>query len=148
MHLLGITQHPTGEWILNALRSAPMDGMPLATRKYWIHDNDGKYPRKRMQQLLSDRGMESTPTIPYTPDMNAYAERFIRSIREECFDSIIFMTEAMLLEATTTYFQHYNSERPHQGIGNVPVSPWVPGTGEIICDTQMHGLLKSFRRAA
>jgi hypothetical protein len=46
-------------------------------------------------------------------------------------------------------FQHYNSVRPHQGIGNIPIGPWeARTTGNIVCDTQLHGLLKSFRRAA
>jgi transposase InsO family protein len=148
VHVLGITEHPTGLWILNALRSATMDGMPLAKRTYWVHDNDGKYPKKRMRQLLLDRGLQSVPICPYTPDMNAYAERFVCSIREECFDHIIFINDAMLSEATTTYFQHYNTVRPHQGIGNVTIGPWETKTeGEIVCDTQLYGLLKSFRRA-
>jgi len=41
-----------------------------------------------------------------------------------------------------------NTERPHQGIGNIKIGPWMPGTGDIVCDTQLDGLLKSFRRAA
>jgi len=148
VHLLGITEHPTGDWIHNALRSATMDGMPLAKRKYWIHDNDGKYPRKRMQEMFRQRGIKSVPTCPYTPDMNAYAERFVRSVHEECTDHLIFLNDDLLRNATTTYFQHYNTERPHQGIGNIPIGPWTPGTGDIVCDTQSDGLLKSFRRAA
>jgi transposase InsO family protein len=149
VHLLGITEHPTGDWILNAIRSQTMDDMPLAKRKYWVHDNDKKYPKKRMQQLLKDRGLKSVPICPYVPDMNAYAERFVRSVHEECFDHIIFMNDDMLSEAATTYFQHYNTVRPHQGIGNIPIGAWeAKTTGEIVCDTQLHGLLKSFRRAA
>jgi transposase InsO family protein len=149
VHLLGITEHPNATWILNALRSATMDGMPLSKRNYWVHDNDGKYPKKRLRTLLHERGLKSVPICPYTPDMNAYAERFVRSIREECFDHIIFMNDAMLSEATTTYFSHYNTVRPHQGIDNVTIGPWEARTeGEIVCDTQLHGLLKSFRRAA
>ena len=149
VHLLGITEHPNADWVLNALRASTMDGMPLAKRKYWVHDNDGKFPKKRMRQLLKDRGLKSVPICPYVPDMNAYSERFVRSVHEECFDHMIFMNDAMLSKAATTYFQHYNSERPHQGIGNVTIGPWeARTTGDIVCDTQLHGLLKSFRRAA
>ena len=98
--------------------------MPLSKRKYWVHDNDKKYPRKRLQQLLNHRGLKSVPICPYTPDMNAYAERFVRSVQEECFDYIIFMNDDMLSETATTYFHHYNQKRPHQGIGNVTIGPW------------------------
>ena len=59
------------------------------------------------------------------------------------------MNDDMLIEAATEYFQHYNQERPHQGIGNVTIGPWeVRSEGEIVCETKLHGLLKSFRRAA
>jgi putative transposase len=148
VHVLGICEKPTHDWILNVLRSATAEGSPLATRKYWLHDNDVKYPRKRMQQLLKNRGMKSVPTIPYTPDMNAYAERFVRSMREECLDHIIFMDDAMLENAVAMYIRHYNTERPHQGIGNIPIGPWACGTSKLVCDRHLDGLLTSFRRAA
>lgn len=77
-----------------------------------------------------------------TPDMNAYIERFNKSIEEECLNHIVYLSEEHLRNYAVGYLAHYNDSRPHQGIGNVPIGPWQVGTGTL------HGLLKSFRRAA
>jgi len=61
---------------------------------------------------------------------------------------MIFLSEDRLRHAAVEYIWHSNTERPHQGIGNVTVGPWQTGTGEIVCDQSLHGLLTSFRRAA
>jgi putative transposase len=80
--------------------------------------------------------------------MNAYIERFFRSAREECLDHIIFFSPEHLEQVLREYIDHYNSERPHQGLGNRTIGPWQVGQGEILCDERLGGLLKSFRRAA
>ncbi len=144
VHLLGITCHPTDAWCANVLRSATMSGEPLARRRHWILDNDGKYGEGAKRVL----GTKLTQTVIHAPDMNAYAERFIRSIQDECLNHMIFFSEEYLRHATVEYIRHYNTERPHQGIGNVTVGPWQTGTSEIVCDQSLHGLLTSFRRAA
>ncbi len=144
VHLLGITIHPTDLWIAQCLRNATMDGEPLAGRKHWILDNDSKYGVRTTAVL----GSKLLQTSIRAPDMNAYCERFVRSISEECLDHIVFLSEDHLREYVVGYLKHYNGSRPHQGIGNVPIGPWHVGTGEIVCDESLHGLLKSFRRAA
>ena len=80
--------------------------------------------------------------------MNAFIERWNLSAQVECLDHVIFPSEAHLRHYVEKYIQHYNKERPHQGMGNVPIGPWTVGTGEIVCDESLNGLLKSFRRAA
>ena len=70
------------------------------------------------------------------------------SIEVECLDHVAFLSEAHLRHHVEAYILHYNTERPHQGIGNVPIGTWTVGTGEIVCDESLGGLLKSFRRAA
>jgi putative transposase len=144
VHLLGITIHPTDAWVAQALRSATMDGEPLANRKHWILDNDSKYGVRTTAVL----GSKLIETAIRAPDMNAYCERFVRSISEECLDHIVFLSEEHLREYVVGYLVHYNGSRPHQGIGNRPISPQQIGTGAIVCDESLHGLLKSFRRAA
>jgi transposase InsO family protein len=144
VHLLGITAHPTDARIAQSLRNATMDGEMLAGRKHWILDNDGKYGHHTAAVL----GRKLIHTAFYTPDMNAYCERFIRSISEECLDHVVFLSEEHLREYVVGYLRHYNEQRPHQGIGNVPIAPWRIGTGTIVCDESLHGLLQSFRRAA
>ena len=144
VHLLGITIHPTDDWIAQCLRNATMDGEPLADRKHWILDNDSKYGVRTTAVL----GSKLLQTSIRAPDMNAYCERFVRSISEECLDHIVFLSEDHLREYVVGYLEHYNGPRPHQGLGNVPIGPWKVGSGEIVCDESLHGLLQSFRRAA
>ena len=144
VHLLGITIHPTDAWIAQCLRNATMDDEPLAKRKHWILDNDRKYAAGTVAVL----GNKLIHTAFYTPDMNAYCERFVRSISEECLDHIVFLSEDHLREYVVGYLAHYHGSRPHQGVKNVPIGPWKVGGGDIVCDESVHGLLKSFRRAA
>ena len=121
VQLLGITDQPDHDWLTNTIRSATMDGAPLAKRRYWVHDNDGKF--QTLAGVLKARGKKSAKIAVQAPDMNAYAERFIRSIRNQCFDHIIFFSDDQLWRVTKTYINHYNTERPHQGIGNVTIGP-------------------------
>ena len=93
-------------------------------------------------------GKKLVQTSIHAPDMNSIAERFLRGAREECLDHAVFLSERMLRHYADTYVLHFNTERPHQGIGNVPIGEWQVGSGEIVCDKRLHGLLKSFRRAA
>lgn len=144
VHLLGITTHPTDAWIANAIRSATMDGEPLASRKHWILDNDAKFGPQTRAVL----GKRLVQTSLHAPDMNAFIERFFRSIQDECLNHIVCLSESHLRHAVTSYLRHYHDERPHQGIGNVTIGPWQIGTGDIVYDESLHGLLKSFRRAA
>ena len=92
VHLLGITIHPTDDWIAQCLRNATMDGEPLAGRKHWIIDNDGKYGVRTTAIL----GSKLLQTSLRAPDMNAYCERIVRSISEECLDHIVFLSEEHL----------------------------------------------------
>jgi len=147
VHLLGVSEHPTDAWLQNVVRSATMEGEPLAERKFWIHDNDGKF--QTLPGILASHGLRSVNTSVHAPDMNAFAERFIRSARDECLDHLIFLTEDHLRRSFVEYVAHYNEERPHQGVGNRPIGEWKPATeGAIVCDERLGGLLKSFRRAA
>ena len=80
--------------------------------------------------------------------MNSVAERFVKSIKHECLNHVVFLNPQMLADHVREYEKHYNEVRPHQGIGNKPIGEWVVGKGKIICDRTLNGLLKSFRRAA
>ena len=80
--------------------------------------------------------------------MNSVIERWNKSAKEECLNHVVFLSEEHLRQYVTSYVSNYNTERPHQGINNVPIGPWMVGTDEIVCAESLHGLLKSFRRAA
>jgi transposase InsO family protein len=147
VHLLGVSPQPNHQWLSNVIRSATMDGMPLSTRRYWIHDNDRKF--QTLDTMLEQSGLEGVATSPFAPDMNALIERFFGSLRRECLDHLVALSPSHLERALKAYIDHHNTERPHQGIGNVVIGPWQAQTqGAIVCDERLGGLLKSFRRAA
>ncbi len=148
IHILGFDFHAGDCWVANAIRSATMDGDDLASRKKWIHDNDSRYG-PQFRRILTDRGLKSVRTSVRSPDMNSIAERWVKSLKEECLGHVVMLNEAMLREYVHSYVTHYNAERPHQGIGNRPIGPWhTREDGDIVCDDRLDGLLTSFRRAA
>ena len=81
--------------------------------------------------------------------MNAIAERFVGSIKRECLDRLVLLGEGHLRRAVGEYVQHYNAERPHQGIGNEPIAgPTRIGDGDVNVTERLGGLLRHYQRAA
>ena len=85
-----------------------------------------------------------------SPNLNAFAERFVLSVKSECLDRIVPLGEAHLRAAVRTFVHHYHEERPHQGLGNELVTPKtrLTGTGQVQCHEQLGGLLKFYYREA
>ena len=86
-----------------------------------------------------------------TADSNAFAERFVRSIKEECLNRMIMFGEQSLHRAIREYVEHYHLERPHQGLGNeVILRPKLrpSSRADIYCEERLGGLLKHYRPAA
>jgi len=101
--------------------------------------------------MLGACGVESVKLPPRSPNLNAYAERFVRSIKYECLNRLIPIGEHHLIHAINTHVDHYNRDRSHQGLGNVlptPRSKPVRPHGKILCDEQLGGLIRSYRRVA
>lgn len=91
-----------------------------------------------------------TDLPPRSPNLNAYAERFVRSIKEDCLSKIIPIGERHLRRAIEEYIDHYHLDRNHQGLGNRLIdgaTSEVPAT-EVVCHERLGGLLHSYRRAA
>ena len=84
------------------------------------------------------------------PNANAYAERFVRSIKEECLDRIIPIGERHFRHAITEFVEHYHRERNHQGLDNrlIAGTPVTDGTGRVRCRRRLGGLLNFYERAA
>jgi hypothetical protein len=81
---------------------------------------------------------------PKTPTQNAYAERFVRSIKEECFSHLIVLGEGHLRHAINQYLEHYHQERNHQGRGSTLIDPppdFGPAEGPVVLKTRLGGLL-------
>src|SRR5499426_2255053 len=86
-------------------------------KRYLIHDRDPLYTREFLS-MLAEQGIESVKLPPRSPNLNAYAERFVRTIKESCLDRIIIFGERGLRKAIREFVTHYHFERNHQGLEN------------------------------
>lgn len=118
----------------------------LKGMRYVIHDRDTKYSL-RFRIVMEDGGIQPIKTPYQAPNANAYAERFVRSIKEECLDRMILFGEGHLRRAIDQYIEHYHDERNHQGIGNELIDGEVSTVGEITSSERLGGLLRYYRRA-
>ena len=97
------------------------------------------------------RGGIRVVSTPYcAPNCNAHAERFVRSIKDECLDRMVFLGEAHLRRTLAAFAAHYHTERNHQGIHDrlIIPAPTGPPTGAIRCRPRLGGLLRYYYRAA
>jgi putative transposase len=151
--LAGITQHPTEEWMVQMARRSvdAIDGTLLPIR-FVLHDRDRKFCAS-FRDTLRSAGIQPLTLPARSPNLNAFAERWVRSIKNECLSKLILFGEASLRRAVTQFIQHYHFERPHQGKGNQlllpsPVPPASRHAGRIQCHERLGGLLKFYQRAA
>jgi putative transposase len=73
--------------------------------------------------MLAEAGIESVKLPPRSPNLNAYAERFVRTIKESCLERMILFGEASLRDVVSQFVQHYHLERNHQGLANALIVP-------------------------
>lgn len=149
--IAGITTSPNGPWMKQVAKNLtdPIDGFPL-DKKYLIMDRDGKFAPE-CHTVLKEAGVEPLLLPPRSPNLNAYAERFVRSIKEECLDKLIFFGESMLRETIYSYVEHCHAERNHQGLDNrliEPIDDIGKADSEIICRERLGGMLKFYHRKA
>jgi transposase InsO family protein len=125
-----------------------VDGFP-ADHRILICDRDAKWTRG-FCRIVQGAGVRMVLTPVQAPNANAYAERFVRSIREECLEHLIFFGERRLLRAIDEFVAHYHGERNHQGLGNELISREIyPAHGtHVSCRERLGGLLRYYHRAA
>jgi transposase InsO family protein len=152
VHVAGVTPHPNQAWMRQVARNLTMEEWGfLSPGQYLIHDRDGKYC-PAFQQLIDAAGVTRVPLPPRSPNLNAYAERWVRSVKEECLSRFILFGECSLSQILTEYVAHYHQERPHQGKGNMVLLPspdQAPARqGPLQCRERLGGLLKYYARDA
>ncbi len=154
VHIAGMTPHPDSAFMAQIARNLvdSMDGF-LARHRVLICDRDTKFT-EQFKRILRDEGVEVVLTPKQAPNCNAFAERFVLSIKSECLRSMIFFGEGSLRRAVTDYIAHYHVERAHQGIGNErverdgSVGDAALRNAPVQCTERLGGLLKCYRRAA
>ena len=151
VEIAGITTDPHGRWMQQIGRNLTdaVDGFLLGKR-YLILDRDPLYTAA-FRALLADSGCKVLRLPARSPNLNAFAERFVLSAKSECLDKIVPLGERHLRAALRDFVEHYHRERPHQGLGNQliqAVSPHVVGTGPVRCRERLGGTLKFYYREA
>jgi transposase InsO family protein len=146
VHVAGATPHPDEPWMVQSAHNVTMEEWGfLEPGQYLIHDRDGKYC-PAFQHRMDEAGITRVPLPPRSPNLNAYAERWVRSIKEECLVRLILFGEAALHHALQEYTAHYPHEWNHQGKGNrllVPaISHDTEHAGPGWCRERLGGLLK------
>jgi putative transposase len=152
VHIAGVTPHPDQRWMGQIARNITMaDWGCLQPGQYLIHDRDAKFC-PAFQHTLDSAGVKRVLLPPRSPNLNAYAERWVRSVKEEALSRLILFGERALWHALSAYTTHYHQERPHQGKGNVLLmsgaSTKQKHDGPIRCRERLGGLLKYYERDA
>ncbi len=122
----------------------------LLEHRYLIHDRDPLFT-SAFHDLLRSVGVEPVKLPPRSPNLNAYAERFVLSIKSECLDRVIPLGERHLRRLIDEYAEHYLLERPHQGLSNRMIVSQPAPTARfrpVVCSERLGGLLRSYRRSA
>ena len=151
MEIAGITIHPNEQWMQQMARNVTMEGCgTLRDCRYLLHDRDTKYTQSFRAIIASGR-VKPLVLPAHSPNLNAYAERWVRSVKEECLSKIILFGERSLRRALSEYVAHYHAERNHQGKSNVLLFPRVTEThrgGAVQCRERLGGLLRYYHQEA
>ena len=119
----GITRHPDQAWMEQIARSATQEDWGyLHPCRYVLHDRDTKFCAS-FRCLLAEGGVQAIPLPARSPNLNAFAERWVRSVKEECLSKLVLFGERPLSRTLAEFTAHYHSERNHQGKSNQLLFP-------------------------
>ncbi len=155
VHLVGVTAHPTGAWVTQVARNLLMDLDGCAHRfRFLIRDRDAKFT-SAFDAVFAAAGIEPVKIPPRAPRANAFAERWVRTVRTECLDWTLIWNRWHLERVLIRYLEHYNTARPHRGIDlDVPMPvpmttvTTLPAARRIERVDVLGGLIHEYRRAA
>jgi transposase InsO family protein len=151
VQVAGITPEPDSAFMMQVGRNLtdPFDGF-LRGKRFLIMDRDKKYTEE-FRELLKGAGTQIVRLPARSPNLNAYAERFILSIKSECLERMVFFGEQSLRRAIAAYVTHYHGERNHQGLGNQLIEPQGcvgSAQGSVQCRERLGGMFKYYYREA
>jgi putative transposase len=151
INIAGIAPEPDAAWMSQMSRNLTDLGDGFLTgKRFLIHDRDPRFTLA-FRETLAAADVQVVRLPPRSPNLNAYAERFVRTVKELCLDRMILVGEASLRRALCEFAAHYHYERNHQGLGNrliVPLAEPPNRDGRIACRERLGGLLKYYHRRA
>lgn len=149
VHLAGVTAHPCSAWVTQQARNLAIEGR-LDKARFLIRDRDAKYSGP-FDEVFRSEGLRVIRTPIQSPKANAFAERFVRTVRHECLDDILVLGERHLSRILREYVKHYNQERPHRGLSLQTPEPRLASNradGRIVRLDRLGGLIHEYRRLA
>ncbi len=152
VYIAGITPHPDRQWMTQVARNGTMADVGfLSTSRYLIHDRDSKFC-EAFQLTVEAVGIKTVKLPARSPNLNSFAERWVRSAKDECLSKLILFGERSLRLALKHYVGHFHEERNHQGKGNLLLFPVDEYTrraeGTVRRRERLGGLLKYYYRDA
>lgn len=150
VHIAGITLQPDETWMMQVARNLTncMDGF-LRNTRYLILDRDPMFTAA-FRRMLKDYGVNPVRLLAQSPNLNAYAERFVLSIKSECLDRMIILGESHLRRVVAEYVAYYNHERCHQGLDRIIDPDETAGRteGKVVRRQRLGGMLNYYYREA
>ena len=144
-----IKLQPDGEYMKQIARSLTDYGGFLRGKRYLIHDRDPLYNTTGFHDILKSSGIEPVKLPARSPNLNCYAERFVKTVKCECLDHLILSSVKQLEYVLEQYSEYYHHERIHQSLDRIVESKHsIDKTAEIVCFERLGGLLKSCHRLA
>jgi transposase InsO family protein len=153
VEIAGVTPHPNEAWMKQIARNVTMDEWGfLENCQYLIHDRDSKYCHS-FREIIKSGDVKPLRLPARSPNLNAFSERWVKSVKVECLSKLILFGEASLRRALREYLIHYHAERNHQGKANVLLFPTAGkarnhGGGAVGCNERLGGLLKYYHLEA
>jgi transposase InsO family protein len=151
VEIAGIASEPDATWMSQLSRNVTdvSDGF-LTGKRFLIHDRDPLFT-VAFGETLASTGVEVVQLPPRSPNLNAYAERLVRSVKESCLERLILVGEGSLRRAVREFVAHYHHEGNHQGLDNqltLPVAAQTKSDDRIVFRERLGGLLKYYHRRA
>ena len=141
----GVTAHPGSAWVTQQARNLAIEGR-LAGTQFLIRDRDAKYSGP-FDEVFRSEGVRVIRTPIRSPQATAFAERFVKTVRRECLDSVLVFGERHLERILREYVAHYNEERPHRGLSLQTPEPKPTlnrADGEIVRVARLGGLINEY----
>jgi transposase InsO family protein len=153
VHVLGVTAHPVGEWVAQQARNVLMElGERADSFRFLVRDRDAKFTAV-FDAVFAAADVEVLKIPVRAPRANAYAERWVGTVRRELLDRMLIFGHRHLKSVMTEYVDHYNAHRPHRSLGQAPpfgpAQPPVALAGRrVVRRDRLGGLIGEYSQAA